>query len=91
MDSKTAAQNSLYIILFSQIASVFISVSNNEASKVNLHFLIVMIAGGILGGVLGRFINKKIDSNIVNKLFITILLIIILITSYNLYHFSINI
>ena len=66
MDSKTAAQNSLYIILFSQIASVFISVSNNEASKVNLHFLIVMIAGGILGGVLGRFINKKIDSNTIS-------------------------
>ena len=91
MDSKVAAQNSLYIILFSQIASVFISIANNEASKVNLRFLIVMIIDGILGGVLGRFVNKKIDSNIVNKLFVTILIIIILITSYNLYHFSINI
>ena len=91
MDSKVAAQNSLYIILFSQISNVFISVADGDALKVNLSYLIVMIIGGICGGILGRFINKKIDSKIVDKLFIILLLIIILITSYNLYNFSVNI
>ena len=34
---------------------------------------------------------KKINSKIVDKLFIILLLIIILITSYNIYNFSVNI
>ncbi|ACN83298.1 membrane protein [Brachyspira hyodysenteriae] len=91
MDSKVAAQNSLYIILFSQISNVFISVADGDVLKVNIYYLIVMIIGGIGGGILGRFINKKINSNIVSKLFIILLIIILLITSYNLYNFSVNI
>lgn len=54
MDSKTAAQNSLYIILFSQISNVFISVAVGEAAKIDLHLLVVMIIGGICGGSGGR-------------------------------------
>lgn len=91
MDEKISAENSLYIILFSQMSNVFISVIKNDFAKINLSFLVVMILGGILGGVLGRLINKKINTIIFQKLFLIILFIIILISVYNLYNFSKNI
>lgn len=91
MDEKTSAENSLYIILFSQISNVFISIIKNDFAKINLSFLYVMILGGIFGGILGRLINKKIDIAIFQKLFLILLFIIILISVYNLYNFCINI
>lgn len=91
MDEKISAENSLYIILFSQISNVFISIIKNDFSKINLSFLCVMILGGILGGIFGRLINKKINIIIFQKLFLTLLFIIILISMYNLYNFWINI
>lgn len=91
MDEKISAENSLYIILFSQISNVFISVIKNDFAKIDLSFLLVMILGGIFGGVLGRLINKKINTIIFQKLFLILLFTIILISVYNLYNFSKNI
>ena len=91
MDEKIAAENSLYIILFSQISNIFMSIIKNDFEKINLSFLSVMIFGGILGGILGRLINKKINTIIFQKLFLILLFIIILISLYNLYNFWINI
>ena len=91
MDEKISAENSLYIILFSQTSNVFISIIKNDFEKINLSFLFVMILGGILGGIFGRLINKKINTIIFQKLFLILLFIIILISLYNLYNFWINI
>lgn len=91
MDEKIAAENSLYIILFSQISNIIMSIIKNDFEKINLSFLSVMIFGGILGGILGRLINKKINTIIFQKLFLILLFIIILISLYNLYNFWINI
>lgn len=88
MDTKTAAENSLYIILFSQITSLISSIVTGKVPDFPIGLLVLMAAGGILGAVCGRIINKKIDSNAVDKLFIGLMGIIILICCYNVYGFS---
>lgn len=87
MDTKVAAQNSLYIILFSQATSFLNTLITRTVPEFSIGLLVLMVAGGLLGGVTGRKINKKIDENTVNKLFIGLMIIIILINVYNIYQF----
>ena len=82
MDSKTAAANSLYIILFSQLAS-FIATLISGVPEFELLALLVMVAGGIGGGIVGRALNKKMDNRAVDKLFICLMVVIIGICVYN--------
>ena len=82
MDSKTAAANSLYIILFSQLAS-FISTLITGVPEFQPVALAVMVAGGIGGGIVGRSLNKKMDNRAVDKLFICLMALIIGICVYN--------
>lgn len=87
MDTKTAAQNSLYIILFSQITSLLNSIMTRTVPEFSVWLLVLMVIGGILGGMSGRIINKKIDSRVVDKLFILLMAVIIGINIYNIYQF----
>ena len=87
METKAAAQNSLYIILFSQIASLLNSLITKTVPEFSFWLLVLMMIGGILGGISGRSINKKIDSNVVDKLFIFLMAVIIGINIYNIYQF----
>ena len=87
MDTKTAAQNSLYIILFSQITSLINTLVTGTVPQFSFILLVLMVACGILGGVAGRIVNKKIDAETVNKLFIGLMVIIMLICVYNIYQF----
>ena len=61
MDTKTAAENSLYIILFSQIASLISSILSKSVPTFSITMLCLMVAGGITGGIAGRTINKQIN------------------------------
>ena len=88
MDSKTAALNSLYIILFSQTASFFSTVFQGKVPEFNLLVLIVMMAGGVLGGFVGRAFSKKMSGAQVDTLFRWMLVLITAITCYNLYHYA---
>lgn len=87
METKTAAQNSLYIILFSQIASLLNTLITRTVPEFAFGLLILMVAGGILGGAAGRIVNRKMDSAMVNKLFIGLMVIIMLICVYNIVQF----
>ena len=87
MDTKTAAQNSLYIILFSQIASLVTTLVTASVPEFTPLSLALMVAGGIGGGIAGRAINKKMDSNAVDKLFLVLMGVIILISIYNTVHY----
>ena len=82
MDSKTAAANSLYIILFSQLASLIATLISGVPEFRPL-VLILMVAGGIGGGIVGRALNKKMDNRAVDKLFIALMVVIIGICVYN--------
>ena len=85
METKIAAANSLYIILFSQITSLVTTLVTKTVPEFAFVSLAVMVAGGILGGIVGRSVNKKIDSKAVDKLFICLMVIIIGISLWNTY------
>lgn len=87
MDTKIAAENSLYIIFFSQIASLLSTIITKSIPDFPISVLVLMILGGILGGVCGRILNKKIVAKTVDKLFIGLMILIIGITIYNIYLF----
>ena len=87
MDTKTAAENSLYIILFSQVASLLASLLSGTVPDFSPGMLCLMAAGGICGGICGRAVNKKLDSRAVDKLFIALMVLMILINVYNVYQF----
>jgi len=82
MDSKTAAANSLYIILFSQAASLITTLITGVPAF-RILSLVLMVAGGIGGGIVGRKLNKKMDNRAVDKLFICLMVLIVAICVYN--------
>ena len=82
MDTKTAAANSLYIILFSQVASLIATLISG-APEFRIVALALMVAGGIGGGIVGRKLNKKMDNRAVDKLFIGLMVLIVGICIYN--------
>ena len=83
MDTKTAAANSLYIILFSQAASLLATLLTASVPEFRITALILMVAGGIGGGIVGRKLNKKMDNRAVDKLFIGLMVLIVCICVYN--------
>ncbi len=83
MDTKTAASNSLYIILFSQTASLLATVLTKSVPEFRIHALILMAAGGIGGGIVGRKLNRKMDNRAVDKLFSCLMVLIVCICIYN--------
>ncbi len=89
MDTKQAAENSLYIIFFSQVTSLISTLVTKSVPAFTWSMLILMVIGGILGGVAGRGLNKKISSGTVDKLFIGLMVVIICINIYNCYQFGI--
>jgi uncharacterized membrane protein YfcA len=88
MDTKTAALNSLYIILFSQIASFFTTLIQGKVPSFDLSILVVMAAGGILGGFFGRAFSRNMSAHQVDILFRWILILIVVISCYNLYRYA---
>ena len=87
MDTKTAAENSLYTILFSQIASVLYSIVSGSVPDFSIGMLVLMVASGIFGGACGRSFNKKLESHVVDRLFIGLMIVMIFINVYNIYKF----
>ena len=87
MDMKAAAQNSLYIIFFSQAASLLYTCWTGSVPDIEIGMLLLMAAGGIGGGMAGRALNQKMDAAAVNKLFLGLMAVIMAICVYNFYQF----
>lgn len=87
MPTKTAAANSLYIILFSQLASFLRVVLSGKIPAVAPLLLLITVAGGMAGGMVGRKINRRIDSRVVDRLFIGLMVVLIGINAYNIWRF----
>ncbi|MFT4008031.1 MAG: TSUP family transporter, partial [Lacrimispora sp.] len=85
MDTKVAAQNSLYIIWISQIASLISTLVSKTVPEFSIVLPVLMVAGGILGGIGGHVINKRITSRAVERLFIALMMLIIGINIYNIF------
>ena len=88
MTTKQAAMYSIFVIMFSQTASLISAVIKGNIPEFHPLILVLMIACGILGGFTGSTINKKIDNKTVDKLFIGLMTVIICINIYNIYRFS---
>lgn len=87
MKTKEAAQNSLYIILFSQTTSLVRTLFTTDLTSISFVLIIGMIISGILGGICGRNINKKIEEHHVDKLFIILMVVIILLNIFNIFKY----
>ncbi len=83
METKTAAQNSLYIIVFCQAASILNTIATGTLPPFRIGLLVLMVCGGLLGGVIGRRINKRISENTVSRIFMSVMLFILVLCSYN--------
>lgn len=84
METKEAAQTSLFIILLSQITSLSSTILTKSVPPFDKWMLAGMALLGILGGILGRRINICISSKTVDRLFSGMTLIIMGICVYNL-------
>ncbi|MFR8137093.1 TSUP family transporter [Mediterraneibacter gnavus] len=69
MEIKIETQNSLHIILLSQISSLLITIFTHTVPTASPWTLIGKILRGILGSAVGRKINARVSSQIVDKLF----------------------
>ncbi len=88
MDTKTAAQNSLYVILISQVTSLLATLVTRSVPTFGWLSLLLMVAGGIGGGMLGRVFNKRMDNRAVDKLFMGLMVVIMGISLYNVYQYT---
>lgn len=87
MDAKTAALHSLYIILFSQTASLATTLLSASVPVFGWVTLIAMALGGVLGAFSGRSLNRRLSNQGVDKLFMGMLVIILGICLYNTVRF----
>ncbi|MFI3205853.1 MAG: sulfite exporter TauE/SafE family protein [Clostridia bacterium] len=83
MDTKLAALTSIYIIFFSQLASLALALIQGVPSFDPV-ILVLMILGGIGGGIIGRKIAKAISEKATDNLFTTVLFVIMIICIYNI-------
>ena len=89
MEAKTAAKNSLYIIIFSQLSSIIISIVTGTVPDFRWIDLLVMILGGIGGAYIGAFLSSKIKNQGVEKILKYLCFVIVLIGGYNIFKYSV--
>lgn len=88
METKTATENSLYIILISQVTALLSRIVSGTVPKVAFALIALMIAGAVAGGALGRFVKARIESRTVEWLFMGTLVAIMVICAKNIYSFA---
>lgn len=89
MESKTAAQASLFIIAFSQTASLIYTLASGSVPDFSLVVLVGMSLMAVMGSVVGRGLSKRMDSATIDRLYVLALLLIIVISLYNFARFAI--
>ncbi len=89
MDAKTSAKNSLYIILFSQVSSLVLTLITGSVPEFSPLTLLVMASGGVIGALIGSSIVKRVEDDTVEKIFIGLMMLIMLINVYNILRFTI--
>lgn len=87
MDAKTSAKNSLYVIWFSQITSLLLTIFTDSVPEFSWFILALMGIGGVMGALIGSQIVKRVKDNTVEKVFMGLMIVIIGINIYNIIHF----
>lgn len=87
MPTKRAAQNSLFIVLFSQLTSTLKTVLFDGVPAFQVTVLLGMVLLGIAGSELGRRINKKIDNRQATLCLEGAMVLIMVISVFNIVKF----
>lgn len=87
MSVKTATQNSLYIIFFSQISSLIMNIISGKVPKVGIELILLMSVCGLLGGIIGGKLYKRLSEKSVKLLFIILMILILIINAINFFKF----
>lgn len=82
MSTKKAAQNSLYIVLLSQLASTTKTVMTQGIPEFPFWMLMGMMLCAIIGNEVGRKLNQKLDDK---KATLCLEMVMILIMMINIY------
>jgi len=83
MNTKTCVIYSLYIIFFSQVASLAGTLITRSWPPVDPLILFFMVVGGVAGGFFGSKLARRVEPKQVDVLFRIMMLIIIGISAYN--------
>lgn len=85
MSTKLAAVNSLYIILFSQVASLAQTVISGSILTISFNpvLFVGMVIFAIVGSQIGRKISVRISEEAVNRLFVILMLVLICVNIRN--------
>ncbi len=83
LDTKTAVNNSLFIILLSQFTSLATTVITKQIPEFNVVSLILMITGGLLGGFVGGNISKRLKEKNTENIFVGLMVLIIGVCIFN--------
>ena len=83
MKTKVAAQNSLYVILISQITGLASQFLSGSVPAVSIPLLLGMAFFGVLGSEIGGRLNKKLSEKRATVLFEGAMVLVMLICVYN--------
>lgn len=83
MDAKTAAKNSLYIIVFSQAASIVKALLTNTIPSFEWIALVLMVSGGVSGAILGSLLSKRFSNKGVEIVLKALLITMVLVNTTN--------
>lgn len=89
MDTKAAAQNSLYIILFSQTANLAVTLLSRSVPPFSPTVLLSMVLGGLCGGASGRFLYRRMSGRAIDRLFLLLITVILFISLFNVWQYSV--
>ena len=87
MPTRVAAINNLFIIMFSQLASLTYTIMTKRVPEYDIIILILMISGGIGGGILGSRFRDRLSNLAIQKLFSGLMIVILLINIGNVIKF----
>ncbi len=89
MNSKNASINSLFIIFFSQIASLLTTQATTGYGPFKLDLLPYIILGGVVGGLIGSNLLSKINHKGVEGFFTIVVLLILILNIFNVVRMTI--
>lgn len=87
MPTKQAAENSLYVILISQIAGLLKTILSASVPVFAPLLLLGMIFCGILGSELGSRLNRRLNEKTASRAFETAMLLVMGLSVYNFCQF----
>ena len=84
MPVKTAAKNSLYIVLISQMTAILFTALSTGVPSVSPALLIGMVACGILGSDAGNHVAALLSEKKTTTLFLGVMVLVMGICVYNI-------